>query len=117
MPGGFRAVSTARTEVVVPLASLEHHMSHCRMPTNKFGDPEVVERRGSSRSIANGSPVNQGNASAGSRLRQERYSWIRGEFRVKMTRPWGSVVNLVPLGREHHQDSPAKGPTGRLGID
>jgi len=29
VPGGFRAVSTARTEVVVPLALLEHHMSHC----------------------------------------------------------------------------------------
>ena len=57
------------------------------------------------------------NASTESRLWQERYSWIKGEFRVKITGPWGSVVSLVPLGREHHQDSPARGPTGRLGMD
>jgi len=40
----------------------------------------------------------------------------QGELNKKRTRPWGSEVSLEPSSREHDQDLPAKGWTGKLGM-
>jgi len=42
---------------------------------------------------------------------------FRRELKENKTGPWGSKINFDTLHREHHeQDSPARGPTGRLGM-
>jgi len=67
-------------------------------------------------SIPNGKPIDQGGAVEGRNWQQDRYSCTRGELREKRTGPWESEVSLDPLWREQDQDSPARGPMGRLGI-
>jgi len=60
--------------------------------------------------------LTKGKAAAGRKRQWERYSCTRGELNKRRTGPWGSEVRLEPLGREHDQDLPAKGWTGKLGM-
>jgi len=116
MPSGFGAVSTTRAVVIVPFPMLQHHMSNSRVSASKLRYPEVVQQRGGGRCVAYGQPVNQGEGSCGEQVMTGKVFLYQGELRENRTRPCGLEVSLAPELREQDQDSPKRGPTGRLGM-